>query len=170
MTSAEQERTLATLERIQVNYEDLATRRQDAIIEALNSGNSLRAVANVARCSYESVRRLAGPEAAIFEWNGGTYVMTFDATRVLECKAEGFASGRFHNESAEQIAAGQEWQAATAELLTQLRRSRRGETKTIPLDGGLARALYLILTATYTGRPNRLSDLYDDLRAFYGPR
>ena len=170
MATAEQERTLAALGSVQANFEDIATRRQDAIIEALNSGNSLRVVADVARCSDQSVRRLAGPEAAVFEWNGGTYVMTFDATRVLEYKAEGFASGRFHNESAEQIAAGTGWQAAASELLTQFRRSRRGETKTIALTGELARALDLILTATNTGRPNRLADLYDDLRVVYGPR
>ena len=152
---------------VQANYENLATRRQDAIIEALEAGNSLRAVAEAARCSYESVRRLAGPEATIFEWNGGTYVMTFDVSRVLEYKADGFASGKFHNESAEQINAGTMWQTAAAELLTQLRRSRRGDTKVVELTDGLARALYLILTATYTGRPSRLADLYDDLRVIY---
>ena len=50
----------------------------------------------------------------------------------------------------------------------QLQRGQRGEVSTVKLNRQTARALYLILTATYTGRPNRLSDLYDDLRASFG--
>lgn len=166
--SSPQIAALEKLVRVQANYEDLATRRQGAIIDALNAGNSLRAVAEAAGCSYESVRRLAGPEAVIFEWSGATYVMTFEVTRMLEYKAEGFANGAFRNESYEQVHAGAGWQKAASKLFREIRRSRRGETKVIRLTDDLARALYLILTATNTGRPSRLADLRDDLSVVYG--
>ena len=118
------EESLTKLSAVQANYEDLATLRQQTIIEALRAGNSLRAVAEAAHCSYESVRRLAGPEAAIFEWNGGTYVMTDHVTRVLEYKADGFATGKFHDESAEQVRAGIGWQKYAVDLARELHRSR----------------------------------------------
>lgn len=154
---------MSKLSAVQANYEDLAALRQQTIIEALQAGNSLRAVAEAAHSSYESVRRLAGLKSAVFEWNGNSYLMTEHVTRVLEYKADGFATGRFQNESAEQIDAGSEWQNDAEALARELRRSQRGETKPIMLNERTARALFLILSATYTGRPSRLADLYDDL-------
>jgi hypothetical protein len=153
---------------VQQNYEAVTDRRREAIVQALRAGNSLRAVAQVANCSYESVRRIAGPAAVIFEWKGITYVMTDHITRVLAYKADGFAVGKFSNESPAQIQAGAAWQRHAATLAEELKRSERGEISTIRLNRQTARALYLILSATYTGRPSRLADLYDALRTSFG--
>jgi hypothetical protein len=166
--TTEAERTLERLRAVQANFEDLANLRRDALLEALQAGNSLRAVGAVANCSYESVRRLAGPNAAIFEWGGGTYVMTEHVTRVLEYKASGFAKGAFPADVAA-IGAGTAWLRGAAELARELQRVQRGDTTApVSLNEQTAYALYLILTRTHTGRPSRLADLYDELCRVYG--
>src|SRR6266498_4767968 len=71
-------------------------------------------VAGAANCSYESVRRLAEPHAALFEWRGQSYLMTEHITRMLEYNAAGFARGAFASDVAE-LKAGKSWLRGAAE-------------------------------------------------------
>ncbi len=161
--------TLERLQALQLHYEELADRRREAIVAALQAGNSLRAVAGAANCSYESVRRLAEPHAALFEWRGQSYLMTEHITRMLEYNAAGFARGAFASDVAE-LKAGKSWLRGAAELARQLKRVQRAEASEITLNKQTSFALFQILRVTMTARPSRLADLYDNLRGEYERR
>jgi len=160
-------RALEVLEQVQFNFDDIAELRRQRMLEAVEAGNSLRQVADVAHCSYESVRRVIEPQAIILEWNGGEYLMAEHVTRVLEYKASGYGRNAFPAD-VERIGAGTGWLPAAAEFGRQIQRIQRGESdEAIALTDETAYALFLILTLTYTGRPSRLADLFDDLSAKY---
>jgi hypothetical protein len=160
------EQTLENLGLVQRNFEDISNLRAQRLLEAVQAGNSLRAVAEVAQCSYESVRRLIGPNAVVFGWNGATYVMTEHVTRMLEYKASGFARNAFPGD-VEQLGAGTKWLADADQLARELQAVGRGEAQSIRLTKRTAWALYQILRLTYTGRPSRLADLADDLQVTF---
>jgi hypothetical protein len=162
-SQAEAEWTLENLRLVQRNFEDISNLRAQRLLEAVQAGNSLRAVAEVAQCSYESVRRLIGPNAVVFEWNGATYVMTEHVTRMLEYKASGFARNAFPSD-VDRLGAGNKWLADAGQLAGGLQAVGRGDAQSIRLTKKTAWALHQILRLTYTGRPSRLADLADDLQ------
>jgi hypothetical protein len=97
----------------QAEYEAAAERRRRAIVAAVGAGGSLRAVAEAASTSHESIRRLLADASGIeLRFEGVRYPLSFH---------EGSALADQLDDLAARLAADGDWAARTTALARTLR-------------------------------------------------
>lgn len=143
--------------------------RRQAILESVRADVPLREVAQLARCSHETIRRIvAAGGAVVILLDGQEYLLPGKTIDVLIYKLAGNARGSFPND-VQLLAAGGGWLAAAGALADELHAAiRDDEGKPVKLDEARAFALWQVLRATEMMRPSTLHSLAERLRQRYG--
>jgi hypothetical protein len=160
---------LAHLQHAQADYLQAQEARRQAILEAVRADVPLREVAEVARCSHETVRRLLAADGAVtLEFDGRTYPLPGQAVDVLVYKLAGHARGTFARDLGS-LGAGSAWLPVAGALAEELHEAMSDDAgAAVRLDLPRAFALHLVLRHTEMARPSVLSELAENLAAKFG--
>ncbi|MGN6869280.1 MAG: hypothetical protein ACTHMY_12840 [Solirubrobacteraceae bacterium] len=160
---------LARLEVAETHFLDAQEERRQAILDSVRADVPLREVAQVARCSHETIRRIVAADGAVtMEFARHAYPLPGQTVEVLIYKLAGNARGTFARDL-ERLSAGTGWLAAAGLLADELHGAMADEEgKPVRLDDARAFALHQVLRFTQMNRPSALSGLADSLRNEYG--
>ena len=141
---------------------DEATRERDrAISVALVTGNNLREVAEITKCSHESVRRLA--ERPIFEFRGALYPLSEREAEMLMDKLAGYAGGKYPKDIANYMDGDESWLPAARDIARALHALRLNfDAPPITLDVERGRAVYRVLKLSHKGYPSNTARFFED--------
>jgi hypothetical protein len=109
----------------------------------VRAGVPLREVAQVARCSHETIRRLIAANGAVtLEFEGSTYLLPGQTIDLLIYKLAGHARGTFAS-ALERLDAGTAWLSAAGLLADELHAAiGDGDGHPVRLDDARAFALH----------------------------
>jgi hypothetical protein len=143
--------------------------RRQAILEAVRADVPLREVAELARCSHETVRRIVAADGAVtLELDGRTYRLPGQTIDVLIYKLAGHARGTFARDL-ESLGAGTSWLPAAGALAEELHQAMADEAgASVRLEHPHAFALHQVLRHTEMARPSVLSELAETLAGRFG--
>jgi hypothetical protein len=160
---------VAQLQNAQADFLQAQQARRQAIVEAVRADVPLREVAEVARCSHETVRRIVAADGAVaLELDGRTYTLPGQAIEVLIYKLAGHARGSFAHDL-ESLGAGTSWLPAAGVLAEELHQAIADEAGgAVRLDLPRAFALHQVLRHTEMTRPSVLSGLAEALSDEFG--
>ena len=162
-------RALSRLQVAQTRFVEAQEERRQAILELVRSDVSLREVAQEARCSYETIRRIVAADGAVtLALDGHAYPLPGQTIELLIYKLAGNARGTFAHDL-DDLGAGTEWLAAAGLLADELHIAMQDEEgQPVRLDEPRAFALHQVLRFTAKTRPSTLSSLADVLSDRYG--
>lgn len=160
---------LAQLVSAQAHFRDAQSERRDALVRAVRAGAPLRAVAEAAECSHESVRRIVAADGTVIvELGSNEYRLSRQTVELLIYKLAGYGAGAFPRD-VQLLGAGSEWLPAAAEMAVQLHAAITDvRTEPIRLHDTWTFALHQVLRLTHMTIPSPLAQLADDLRSHYG--
>lgn len=143
--------------------------RRQAILDAVRADVPLREVAELARCSHETIRRIVAADGAVaLALDGQEYVLPGKTIDLLIYKLAGNARGSFPKD-VQLLNAGDRWLAAAGALADELHASIADDNgNPVDVDEPRAFALWQVLRATEMMRPSTLHDLAERLRQRYG--
>lgn len=145
----------------QTHFRDAQARRRDAVVRAVRAGAPLRAVAEAAECSHESVRRIVAADGMVtIEVGGNEYPLNQQTVDLLVYKLAGYGAGAFPRD-VQLLGAGSDWLPAAAGLAVALQSAEADGS--VRLDEVTAHALHQVLRLTQMTIPSSLSRLADDL-------
>lgn len=129
----------------------------------------LREVAQLARCSHETIRRIVAADGAVaITLDGQEYLLPGKTIDLLIYKLAGNARGSFPND-VQLLNAGGGWLASAGALADELHAAMGDDDgKAVELDEARAFALWQVLRATEMMRPSTLHSLAERLRQRYG--
>jgi hypothetical protein len=155
---------LARLVDAQAHFRDAQVQRRDAVVSAVRVGAPLRAVAEAADCSHESVRRIVAADGMVtIELGRNEYPLSQQTVDLLVYKLAGYAAGAFPRD-VQLLDAGSDWLPAAGKLAVALQSAMAQEDDApVRLDALRARALHQVLRLTQMTIPSALSQLADDL-------
>lgn len=155
---------LARLVTAQTHLRDAQAQRRDAVVSAVRAGAPLRAVAEAADCSHESVRRIVAADGMVtLEIAGSEYPLSQQTVDLLIYKLAGYGAGAFPSD-VQLLGAGSSWLPAAARLARALQSAMAKEAyASVRLDDVMAYALHQVLRLTQMTIPSTLSRLADDL-------
>jgi hypothetical protein len=155
---------LARLVVAQAHFRDAQTQRRDAVVSAVRAGAPLRAVAEAADCSHESVRRIVAADGMVtIELGGNEYQLSQQTVDLLVYKLAGYAACAFPRD-VQLLGAGSDWLPAAGELADALQSAMADEEDaSVHLDEPKAHALHQVLRLTQMTIPSTLSRLADEL-------
>lgn len=162
-------RALSRLQVAQTRFVEAAEERRQAILESVRADVPLREVAQEARCSHETIRRIVAADGAVtLEFDGLAYPLPGQTIELLIYKLAGNARGTFAHDL-DELGAGTEWLPAAGLLAGELHAAMEDEDgKPVLLDESHAFALHQVLRFTAKTRPSTLSSLADVLSDRYG--
>jgi hypothetical protein len=143
--------------------------RRQAILDAVRADVPLRDVAELARCSHETIRRIVAAHGAVaIALDGQEYVLPGQTIDLLIYKLAGNARGSFPKD-VQLLKAGDRWLAAAGVLADELHAAMADDDgNPIEVDEPRAFALWQVLRATEMMRPSTLHDVAERLRQRYG--
>ena len=143
--------------------------RRQAILESVRADVPLREVAQLARCSHETIRRIVAADGAVaIALDGQEYLLPGKTIDLLIYKLAGNARGSFPHD-VQLLNAGGGWLAAAGALADELHAAMGDDDgKPVELDEARAFALWQVLRATEMMRPSTLHSLAERLRQRYG--
>ena len=165
---------MARLRVAEEHFLEAQEERRQAILASVRADVPLREVAQLARCSHETVRRIVAADGAVAialdgqELDGQEYLLPRKTIDLLIYKLAGIARGSFPND-VQLLNAGGGWLAAAGTLADELHAAIADEDgKPVKLDETGAFALWQVLRATEMMRPSTLHSLAEGLRQRYG--
>ena len=160
---------MARLRLAQEHFLEAQGERRQAILESVRADVPLRDVAQLARCSHETIRRFVAADGAVtIALDGQEYLLPGKTIDLLTYKLAGNARGSFPHD-VELLSAGDGWLAAAGALADELYAAMGDENgKPVELDEVRAFALWQVLHATEMMRPGALHSLAEQLRQRYG--
>lgn len=160
---------LSRLQVAEARFLEAQEERRQAILESVRTDVPLREVAQVARCSHETIRRIVAADGAVtLEFDGHAYPLPGQTIDLLVYKLAGNARGTFAHDL-ELLGAGSAWLAAATVLADELHAAMADEDgNPLVLDEARAFALHQVLRLTEMTRPSILSSLAEALRETYG--
>ena len=160
---------LSRLQVAQTRFVEAQEERRQAILEAVRADVPLREVAQEARCSHETIRRIVAADGAVtLEFDRHPYPLPGQTIELLIYKLAGNASGGFARDL-DELGAGTDWLPAAGLLADQLHAAMGDEDgRPVRLDEPRAFALHQVLRFTAKTRPSTLSGLADVLSERYG--
>ena len=162
-------RALARLQVAQTRFVEAQEERRQAILESVRADVPLREVAQEARYSHETIRRIVAADGAVtLQFDGHAYPLPGQTIELLIYKLAGNARGTFAHDL-DELGAGTEWLPAAGLLADELHAAMEDEDgKPVRLDEPRAFALHQVLRFTAKTRPSTLSSLADVLSDRYG--
>ena len=160
---------LSRLQLAQARFLEAQEERRQAILESVRTDVPLREVAQVAKCSHETIRRIVAADGAVtLEFGGHAYPLPGQTIDLLVYKLAGNARGTFARDL-ERLDAGSAWLVAAGLLADELHAAMSDEDgNPVVLDEPRAFALHQVLRMTEITRPSILSSLAEALRDTYG--
>lgn len=160
---------LSRLQIAEAHFTEAQEARRQAILESVRADVPLREVAQVARCSHETIRRIVAADGEVtVEFDGHAYPLPGQTVEVLVYKLAGNAR-RIFARDLERINAGTGWLASAGVLADEMHTAMADEEgKPVGLNEATAFALHQVLRFTEMNRPSALSRLADSLRKRYG--
>ena len=162
-------RALSRLQVAEARFLEAQEERRQAILESVRADVPLRELAQVARCSHETIRRIVAADGAVtLELDGDAYPLPGQTIDLLIYKLAGHARGTFARDL-EMHGAGTAWLSAAGVLADELHAATADEDgKPLRLDHARAFALHQVLRFTQKMRPSVLSSLAERLTVKYG--
>jgi hypothetical protein len=160
---------MARLRVAEEHFLEAQEERRQAILESVRADVPLREVAQLARCSHETVRRMvAAKGAVVIALDGNEYLLPGKTIDLLVYKLAGNARGSFPND-VQLLNAGGGWLAAAGVLADELHAAKGDDDgKPVKLDEARGFAVWQVLRATEMMRPSTLHNLAERLRRRYG--
>lgn len=160
---------LSRLRAADARFLEAQEERRRAIVEAVRADIPLRDVADAARCSHETIRRIIAADGAVtIEFGEHAYVLPGQTVELLIYKLAGNADGRFAADL-NVLGAGTGWLPAAGALADELHAATADESGcALQLDDKRAFALHQVLRLTQMTRPTALSSLAEALANSYG--
>jgi hypothetical protein len=143
--------------------------RRQPILDAVRADVPLREVAELARCSHETIRRIVAADGAVpIALDSQEYALPGKTIDLLIHKLADNARDSFPND-VQLLNAGDRWLAAAGALADELHAAMADDDgNTVDVDEPRAFALWQVLRATEMMRPSTLHDLAERLRQRYG--
>lgn len=160
---------LSRLQLAQTRFTEAQEQRRQAILETVRADVPLREVAQEARCSHETIRRIVAADGAVtLEFDGHAYPLPGQTIELLIYKLAGNARGTFARDL-DELGAGTSWLPAAGLLADEMQAAMGDEDgRPVRLDEARAFALHQVLRFTAKTRPSTLTSLADVLSDRYG--
>lgn len=160
---------MSRLQVAQTRFVEAQEERRQAILESVRADVPLREVAQEARCSHETIRRIVAADGAVtLEFDDHAYPLPGQTIELLIYKLAGNARGTFAHDLNE-LGAGSGWLPAAGLLADELHAAMGDDDgRPVRLDEPRAFALHQVLRFTAKTRPSTLANLADVLSDRYG--